>query len=70
MTAAELQHYAARLEATGLRMAFGERDGSGNLRRLVPMGWKAAIIHMARLAGWRVVEVEREADVIPLRREP
>ncbi len=71
MNRAELESYATRLEGTGIRFVRGERDGSGNLTRLVEVPWDAALVQIVRLTGWRVVEETDDAPtVIPLRVEP
>ena len=72
MNAVELSSYAARLDATGLRFAYCQLDGSGNVVRLVDVDWQTVIGTLMALRMWRVVddaeEPRGEATVVPIRR--
>lgn len=60
------EDYVARFEATGLKYAMQERDGSGNVNGLRVLDWNAALIHIMRQTGWVLMPAqEAEPEVTP-----
>lgn len=69
MNRADLERYAKKLDATGLRFARRERDGSGNVHAIQELDWQAVILRMARDAGWTLVEEREPAKVLEFPRQ-
>jgi hypothetical protein len=56
VNAHEQQRHADALLRSGRHFAAPKRDGSGNVTRLEPIPWTAAVVEIMRRTGWVLCE--------------
>ena len=56
MNAHDQQRHADALLRSGRHFAAPKRDGSGNVTRLEPIPWTAAVVEIMRRTGWVLCE--------------
>lgn len=64
----QLDDYSQRFRSTGLTYAYHERDGSGNVTKLIEIPWEQAIMLILQKTGWTVFDRGEEATPEPVTR--